>query len=80
MGLNQTMCAMREGFSCSSGKSLRSNTAKLLIDSHGLHAEYYNPEKNRLEPPNWKHSCFETSLSQVPKMYKEPEIFRNQLA
>ncbi len=50
------------------------------IDSHGLHAEYYNPEKNRLEPPNWEHSCFETSLSQVPKMYKEPEIFRNQLA
>ncbi|MCP4111766.1 MAG: AAA family ATPase [Desulfobacteraceae bacterium] len=50
------------------------------IESYGSDIEYYNPEKNKLEPPNWKHSYFETSLSQVPKMYKEPEIFRNQMA
>ena len=50
------------------------------IESSGPDIKYYNPEKKRLEPPNWEHSYFETSLSQVPKMYKEPEIFRNQLA
>lgn len=50
------------------------------IESYGIDVEYYNPEKKKLEPPNWEHSYFETSLSQVPKMYREPEIFRNQLA
>jgi predicted ATPase len=50
------------------------------IESSGADIEYYNPDKKKLETPSWEHSCFETSLSQVPKMYKEPEIFRNQLS
>ncbi|CAN2042391.1 ABC transporter ATP-binding protein [Candidatus Magnetomoraceae bacterium gMMP-15] len=50
------------------------------IESYGIDIRYYNLEKNKREPPNWEHLYFETSLSQVPKMYKESEIFRNQLA
>jgi predicted ATPase len=30
--------------------------------------------------PNWDYKPFETSLSQVPKMFREPEDFRNRLA
>lgn len=50
------------------------------IDSHGLYIRYYNPETRKLEPPNWEHNVFETSLSQVPKMYQEPENLRKVLA
>ncbi len=30
--------------------------------------------------PTWDHNPFETSLSQVPRMYKEPEDFRKHLS
>jgi len=30
--------------------------------------------------PNWEHNPLETSLSQVPKMFSDPEEFRNRLA
>jgi len=30
--------------------------------------------------PNWEHQPLETALSQVPKMFKQPEEFRNRLA
>jgi len=50
------------------------------IMSSGSYIRYYNPENRGLEAPNWEHSYSETSLSQVPKMYNEPEIFRKQLA
>jgi predicted ATPase len=41
---------------------------------------YYNPEKRKLEPPSWAHNTQETALSQVPKMFPEPEEFRRTLA
>jgi len=50
------------------------------INANDVDIEYYHPDNKRLEPPNWEYSYFETSLSQVPKMYKQPEIFRNQLS
>lgn len=50
------------------------------IDSRGLDVKYFSPEDQRLLRPNWEHNPFETSLSQVPKMYQEPENLRKQLA
>ncbi|MBD2183540.1 AAA family ATPase [Planktothrix sp. FACHB-1355] len=50
------------------------------IDSRGLDIKYYDPEYERLLRPNWEHNPLETSLSQVPKMYKEPETLRKKLA
>ncbi len=38
-------------------------------------------EANRgLVRPTWEHKPLETSLAQVPKMFQEPEDFRNRLA
>ncbi len=50
------------------------------IDSRGLDVKYFSPEDQKLLRPNWEHNPFETSLSQVPKMYQEPENLRKQLA
>jgi predicted ATPase len=50
------------------------------IDSRGLDVKYFSPEGQKLLRPNWEHNPFETSLSQVPKMYQEPENLRKRLA
>ena len=53
------------------------------IDSHGASIRYYEVEKTKrrgLVQPTWEHGSFETSLAQVPKMFKEPGEFRQQLA
>ncbi len=42
--------------------------------------QYFDPDKKRLMAPTWAHNRLETSLSQVPKMFKEPEDFRSRLA
>ncbi|MGO8789226.1 MAG: AAA family ATPase [Terriglobia bacterium] len=52
----------------------------LHIDSHGPDIRYYEVVKKRLQQPNWEHKPLETSLSQVPKMFQEPEEFRNRLS
>ena len=52
----------------------------LHIDSHGPDIKYYEADKRSLVRPNWDHKPLETSLSQVPKMFREPEDFRNRLA
>lgn len=49
------------------------------IDSHGLRIRYFQDGSGLLEP-NWEHNYLETSLSQVPKMYQEPEYLRKSLA
>ncbi|HEY6334214.1 MAG TPA: AAA family ATPase [Blastocatellia bacterium] len=51
----------------------------LYIDSRGSDIKYYE-EKKRVTRPNWDHKPLETSLSQVPKMFREPEDFRNRLS
>ncbi|OJW20421.1 MAG: ABC transporter ATP-binding protein [Planctomycetales bacterium 71-10] len=38
------------------------------------------PEKRGLVKPTWDYDEKETALSQVPKMYREPEDFRKRLA
>jgi predicted ATPase len=50
------------------------------IESHSLNIKYYNYQSHSLESPSWEHNPFETSLSQVPKMYQEPENLRKHLA
>jgi predicted ATPase len=55
------------------------------IDSHGIDIKYYEPDQKKLVRPtlirpNWEHNPLETSLAQVPKMFREPEEFRNRLA
>ncbi|MBW4552259.1 MAG: AAA family ATPase [Aphanocapsa sp. GSE-SYN-MK-11-07L] len=50
------------------------------IESNGLDIKYFSQEERRLLRPNWNHNYFETSLSQVPKMYREPESLRRSLA
>lgn len=50
------------------------------IDSDGLDIQYFSKENRKLLRPNWEHNPVETSLSQVPKMYQEPENLRKSLA
>jgi predicted ATPase len=58
----------------------RANEPFKHIDSRGLDVKYFSTENGRLLSPNWDHNSLETSLSQVPKMYKEPEDLRKRLA
>lgn len=50
------------------------------IESHGLNIKYFNQQEGKLLPPDWEHNYLETSLSQVPSMYREPENLRKNLA
>lgn len=50
------------------------------IDSHGTSIRYYELKSGKLLRPNWQHDPDETSLSQVPKMFAEPESLRQKLA
>jgi predicted ATPase len=50
------------------------------IESYGLDIKYFSQEDRRLLRPNWEHHPLETSLAQVPKMYREPENLRKSLA
>jgi predicted ATPase len=49
------------------------------IESHGSDIKYSQKGSGILRP-NWEHNPFETSLSQVPKTYREPENLRKSLA
>lgn len=51
-----------------------------FIDSHGSDIRYLDPVTNQLVRPTWEHKPLETSLAQVPKMFREPERFRELLA
>jgi predicted ATPase len=50
---------------------------KHIQSSHG-DVKYF--EAGRLVRPNWEYKPLETALAQVPKMFQEPEDFRNRLA
>lgn len=52
----------------------------LHINSLGNDIRYYEIEENRLVRPDWEHSPLETSLAQVPKMFRQPEELRRILA
>lgn len=50
------------------------------ISSSGGNVKYFNPDTEHLEHPDWDYDPDETALSQVPKMYRQPEAFRQMLA
>ncbi len=50
------------------------------IHSHDADVKYYEVGQAKLVRPNWEHNPLETSLSQVPKMFREPEDFRRRLS
>jgi predicted ATPase len=50
------------------------------IESHYDDIKYFEVDQGKLVRPNWDYKTFETSLSQVPKMFKEPEEFRRMLS
>lgn len=52
---------------------------KHIESIHGR-VRYFDPGKNKLLPPEWEHDALESALSQVSKMYQEPENFRKGLA
>lgn len=52
----------------------------LHIDSHGSDIKYFEVDQGRLVRPNWEHNPLESSLSQVPKLFRAPEEFRRRLA
>ncbi len=52
---------------------------KYIESTHGS-VRYFKPMENKLLPPEWEHDPLESALSQVPKMYQEPEDFRKGLA
>lgn len=55
-------------------------TPMKFIQSHHGDVKYYDPKERKLLPPQWEHAPLESALSQVPKMYQEPEEFRRRLA
>lgn len=50
------------------------------IDSSDGDIRYYEIDVERLVRPDWEHNPLETSLSQVPKMFRQPEELRRILA
>lgn len=50
------------------------------LTAQGPDIQYFEGVQGRLVRPNWEHNPLETSLSQVPKMFQEPEDFRRRLA
>ncbi|MBM3299981.1 MAG: AAA family ATPase, partial [Deltaproteobacteria bacterium] len=50
------------------------------IDSSEGDIRYYETDESRLVRPNWEHNPLETSLAQVPKMFRQPEELRRILA
>ncbi|WP_423868988.1 AAA family ATPase [Fretibacterium fastidiosum] len=50
------------------------------MDAHHGRVEYYNTETKRLDVPDWDYNPGETALSQVPRMFRQPEALRRVLA
>ncbi|MGO8669857.1 MAG: AAA family ATPase [Capsulimonadaceae bacterium] len=50
------------------------------IDSHGPDVKFFEVDQNKLVRPTWEYNSLESSLSQVTKMFEEPELFRSRLA
>ena len=50
------------------------------IDSADGDVRYFEVDKQEIVRPNWEYNPLETSLSQVPKMFRQPEELRRILA
>jgi predicted ATPase len=51
-----------------------------FIDATPSRVRYRVPGEKKFVEPNWDFKYLETALSQVPKMYQQPEMFRRVLA
>lgn len=49
------------------------------IASEHTNIRYFDADAKKLMRPQWEHNPLETSLSQVPKMYRQPEDLRRLL-
>lgn len=84
--LDYDLCLMTHGIAYEVSKEVLSQLPDYRlpsfahIDSQGADIKYYDPEQKKLIRPTWQHNPLETSLSQVPKMFREPEEFRQRLA
>ena len=56
------------------------SSAFFHISSSFDDVKYYEVDEKRLVRPTWEHNPLETSLSQVPKMFKQPEDLRQTLS
>ncbi len=52
----------------------------LHVDSYDGDIRYYETDERRLVRPEWGYNPLETSLSQVPKMFRQPEELRRVLS
>ena len=50
------------------------------VDSQQGSIRYYDPESSGLVQPHWAYDYQESALSQVPRMFQEPEDFRRVLS
>ncbi len=50
------------------------------IDSSDNDVRYFQTDENKFTRPDWEHNPLETSLAQVPKMFRQPEELRRILA
>jgi predicted ATPase len=50
------------------------------INSMAGDPKYYDTGRKTYLSPTWEHNALETSLAQVPRMFKEQEDFRRRLA
>ena len=50
-----------------------------LTSKYG-NVKYYDPKQKNLVSPDWEYDGKHSALSQVPKMFDEPEAFRKDLA
>lgn len=53
---------------------------RVHIEAHGTQVGYREDTGGEVIRPTWEHNPRETSLSQVPKAYRETEDFRRRLA
>ncbi len=51
-----------------------------LIESRYDDIRYFDVDAGKLVRPDWEHNPMESSLSQVPKMFKQPEELRRALS
>ncbi len=56
------------------------NPPFIHIESMYDDIQYYEIDNRRLVRPEWEHNPLESSLSQVPKMFKQPEELRRTLS
>lgn len=66
----EVLSQSRDGFAGTTFKHINSQDGDI---------RYFKIEKEQLVRPNWEHNPFETSLFQVPKMFRQPEELRRIL-